>query len=1136
MTSDTRLIEIAFPLKQVSRASVHEKSVRHGHLSTLHIWPARRPLAASRAAVLAALLPAPDGDDARRRLLERMAAVLSWGEEDPAEIERFRAEVRAAFGGRAPRVLDPFAGGGAIPLEAMRLGCEAEAADLNPVAWFLLRCTLHYPRALAGARRPLPGFAVQERAFAEAFLKAQGVRGKAALRAELERLHHGDGEAAQLTAPDLERASPAAEADLAWHLRAWGRRVLARVRRKLAARYPTYAEFEPRRRKGRGRAAGRERRVRYRPREPRLLTPDAEGRVSVAALNAEFDSFYLEQDANPRWVAKPAVAYLWARTVPCRDCRAEIPLLKTGWLCRKGAKRVRLTMTPTADGGGGVALGVEAVGDGARGAAGGAGRGPGGTGRDAEDGAGGALGDRADGGAGEPGGAPADDRRPGAGTMSRSGATCPVCGAVTTMADLRAAGRAGRLGARLIAVVVDGQEGKEYRPPTPEEITAARVEADELAALYAEIPFGLPDESISGNRPSPNSRGASGLPRYGFDTWSALFTGRQLLALGTFVREIRRFAESSDQGGHSEDVWREALAAYLTCAVSRFADYSSAICSWHNSGEKLRNTFARFALPMVWDYCEVNPLAETSGGFPAAVEWVARVVEHLETASAGAPVPAVLRRSATAPARGSFDLICTDPPYYDAIPYSDLMDFFHVWLRRALRGLSPEVDAAFADPLGPKWDRDGNDGELVDQPSRFDADGVASRAAYEEGMFRVFRNCLNLLCDDGRLVVVFANKQPAAWETLVSALIRAGFVVTGSWPIQTEMQNKVAGGARLSSSIWLVCRKRPEEARAGWDGKVLAAMEESITARLRGFWDAGIRGPDFVWAATGPALEAFSRHPVVKKADAPGERLTVAEFLRRVRRMVVGFVVSRLLDQRDGATGELDDPTTYYLLHRNDFGLAPAPAGACILYALSCNLSDADLAGRLDLLVRGGRGGGEEEDAETEADAGWAVDSAEADAGRGGAVDADAGRADAEAAAARNAVDANGRSAGAAGASTGAAGRASGGEVRLKQWGRRRTRDLGEPAADGAPPPLVDCLHRTMQLWKTGEQRRVDAFLEARGLWRHELFARVTQAIVELAERGSEERALLESIQNHLRTGGGTAPPVAPRFDFGGES
>ena len=1197
MTPDTRLIESAFPLRQVSRASVHEKSVRHGHVSTLHVWPARRPLAASRAAVLATLLPAPGDEDERRRLLARMAAILPWGGEDPAELARFRAEVRAAFGGRAPRVLDPFAGGGAIPLEAMRLGCAAEAADLNPVAWFLLRCTLHWPRALAGARRPLPGFALQERAFAEAFLKAQGVTGKAALRAELDRLGHGDGAAAQLTAPDLERPSPAAAADAAWHLRAWGRRVLARVRRDLAARYPTYAEFEPRRRKGR-RQAGREPRVRYRPRAPRLLAPDAEGRVSAAALNAEFDSYYLEQDANPRWVAKPAVAYLWARTVRCRDCRAEIPLLKTGWLCRKGGKRVGLRMTPAA-GGAGVAIGVETLGDapgnavgaaaqnrpgdaapdqwggGARdadgaahdGTSGGARGGNGGAtrardaGRDAagdpaydaaagaaRDPAAGAAQDAAGGRARDAGGGAAGARgRPlGAGTMSRSGASCPVCGSVTTMADLRAAGRAARLGARLTAVVVDGQQGKEYRPPAAEEIAAARVEAGALDALYAGIPFGLPDEAT----PSEESLGMR-IPRYGFDTWRSLFTDRQLLALGTFVREIRRCA--SEMGGDSRppDVWREALAAYLACAVSKLADYGSTICSWHNGRETLGHTFARFALPMVWDYCEVNPLAETTGGFPAAVEWVARVVEHLEAAAADAPAPAVARRSAAAPAGGPFDLICTDPPYYDAIPYSDLMDFFHVWLRRTLRGLSPEVDAAFAEPLGPKWDAAAGDGELIDDAARFGGDRAASKRNYEEGMARAFVRFRDALRDDGRLVLVFANKSPDAWETLVSALVRSGFVVTGSWPIRTEMETRQRSfaSAALSASIWLVCRKRPAAARQGWDGKVLAAMEASITARLRDFWDAGIRGPDFVWAATGPALEAFSRHPVVKKADAPGERLTVAEFLRRVRRMVVGFVVSRLLDQRDGATADLDDPTTYYLLHRADFGLAPAPAGACILYALSCNVPDADLAGRLDLLVRGGRPA-----ADDGADADEA-DDAPGDAARPPAAPASAGGrsaggADAETAAAgppavRARRETAAGSAGGPGAATaedaaddasGArGGGASGGEVRLKPWRLRRARGLGEPAADGTPPPLVDCLHKLMQLWKTGELRRVDAYLEARGLRRHELFARVTQAVVELADRGSDERALLESIQNHLRSGP-AAPAGTMRLDFGGES
>ena len=216
---------------------------------------------------------------------------------------------------------------------------------------------------------------------------------------------------------------------------------------------------------------------------------------------------------------------------------------------------------------------------------------------------------------------------------------------------------------------------------------------------------------------------------------------------------------------------------------------------------------------------------------------------------------------------------------------------------------------------------------------------------------------------------------------------------------------------------------------------------------------------------------------MVRKADEPGERLTVEEFLRRVRRLVVGFVVSRLFDEDEGAAGELDDPTTYYLLHRKDFGLAPAPAGACILYALSCNVSDADLAGRLDLLAAGGS------------------------AAAGGDDDSASGR-----------------------------------DVRLKTWTQRRARDLGEPSPDGRPPPLIDCVHRLMRLWKSGEQSRVDAYLEARGLWRHEIFARVVQAVTELAERGSEERATLESIQTHIGTHGGVSGPQPAHLDYGDPS
>ena len=573
---------------------------------------------------------------------------------------------------------------------------------------------------------------------------------------------------------------------------------------------------------------------------------------------------------------------------------------------------------------------------------------------------------------------------------------------------------------------------------------------------------------------------------------------------------------------------------------------------------------------MVWDFVEACPLTDTSGGFIQAVEWTAEVCEHLLAATNDAPAPAVLRRSATEPqataapgarppvvtsdktperiaepqataepgqrtfrdesasvpaavrapagaaaatepqAHGAenpgFDLICTDPPYYDAIPYSDLMDFFHVWLRRALWGLSPEIDAAFESPLGPKWNAAANDGELIDDAARFGGDRGASKRNYEDGMARAFARFHAALRDDGRLVVVFANKSPDAWETLVSALIRAGFVVVGSWPIQTERlaRTRAMQSAALASSIWIVCRKRPA-ARAGWDAAVLTEMRENITRQLRDFWVAGIRGPDFVWAATGPALEAFSKHPVVKKADAPGERLAVSEFLREVRRFVVDFVVGRVLthDGDTQVTSGLDDVTTYYLLHRNDFGMGDAPAGACILYALSCNLSDRELTDRYDVLSRGRRPSG-------------------GDAGHDDAdLDEDAGPADGA-----GSIDGAGSTDGPGGA---------GSHIALKPWSRRTARSLGDPAPDGRPPPLIDQAHRLMHLWRAGEEARVNDYLDDRGLKRHALFARLLQALIELADAGSDERAILESLSNHVAARGGLAPPRQPKLHRLGE-
>ena len=1068
--TDKRLIEVAFPLEHVSLDSVHEKNVRHGHISTLHIWPARRPLAACRAALIAALLPDPGNARERQAIYRRMAGtvvetvedervggrtfarrqretqggILHWKRESENEpdLDWFRARIREAYDGRAPRVLDPFAGGGAIPLEAMRLGCEVTAVDLNPVAWFILKCTLDYPRGLAGETRPLPAFALRDRDFMSAFLKANGVKGRALTR-ELAALGLGDnGETAE---PKLLDARPVPEADLAWQVRAWGRRVLAAARQRLARRYPTYAAFQALKPGGRP----------FEPQPLTLLAPDADGNADACPLNAAFDAVYLKDARNPRWVAKPTVAYLWARTVRCKGCRATIPLLKTRWLVKKGAKRVLLTMTPDAERSA-VVFGVEA--DVPR-------------------------------GEGNPAQRREHDRRTGAGTMSRSGAQCPLCRAIMTMQDLRLDGRAGRLGAVLTAVVVDGPHGKEYRLPTALDLQAARVEQAELDTLYADIPFGLPNEPT----PSQDNLGMR-IPRYGFDAWRTLFTNRQLLALGTFVQETRRLDETMAAWPAA---WREAVVAMLTPTISRLADRGSTLATWTNDPEKVRSTFARFALPMVWDFVEACPLADTSGGFIQAVEWTAEACEHLLAATHDAPAPAVRRRSAAAPAAGDgdagFDLICTDPPYYDAIPYSDLMDFFHVWLRRALWGLSPVIDAAFDTPLGPKWNAAANDGELIDDAARFDGDRTASKRNYEDGMARAFSRFHAALRDDGRLVIVFANKSPDAWETLVSALIRAGFVVDGSWPIQTERlaRTRAMQSAALASSIWIVCRKRPA-ARAGWDTAVLKEMRENISRQLRDFWDAGIRGPDFVWAATGPALEAFSKYPAVKRADDADSQMTVSEFLRAVRRFVVDFVVGRVLthDGDHEATSGLDDVTTYYLLHRNDFGLGDAPIGACILYAISCNLSDRDLTDRYDVLSRGARASdGEPDDDEPEADE-------------------DAGAPD---------------------------GPGAGSRVRLTPWSRRTARSLGYRTPDGRPPPLIDQAHRLMHFWRAAEEAKVNDYLDERGLKRHALFARLLQALIELAAAGSDERAILESLSNHIAARGGVAPARQARLHRLGE-
>jgi len=1053
-----RLIEVAFPLKQASIDSVHEKNVRHGHISTLHIWPARRPLAASRAALIATMLPDPGDKEKREEVLKRLGGtivksvkrkklpsgkveevvseetqggILHWGRESGPDLDWFREEIRKAYGGRAPRVLDPFAGGGAIPLEAMRLGCDVTAVDINPVAWLILKCTLEYPQKLAGQKQRLPGFALADRGFMAGYLKALGLK-PVAIRTQLDLLakempRESQGEMFE----HLQLDPSLLKADLAWHVRAWGRWVLREARRELARFYPTYAEFcsvKPYQRVPLARENAA---------QVKLVPTNDAGEPQVELLNAGFDSAYLENEQNPRWVAKPTVAYLWARTVKCKACRATVPLLKTRWLARKDNKRVVLTMEPNADRTG-VVFGLDSE-------------------------------------AKVQGGNAAQrreyDKKLSAGTMSRAGAKCamPSCGTIMTMEDVRLEARAGRLGTVMTAVVVDGLDGKEYRLPTAHEIEMAHAAHAELERVFAEVPYGLPKEALAG----ADALGFR-VPLYGFDQWDKLFTPRQLAAIGTLVSSVRRLRE--ELSTHS--TYSQAIQALMAIALDRTANYLSTICIWESQAEEVKQTFLRYALPITWDFAEGNPLAPNDRFFLGAVSSVASVLDRvLVDLAVDTPPVEVINQSAIT-VSGNWDVVVTDPPYYDAIPYSDLMDFFYVWLRRTLLGVSPEYDAAFAKPLAPKWDHAASDGELIDDASRFGGNREASKRNYEEGMARTFQACHRSLGPDGRLVIVFAHKQPDAWETLVSAIVKAGFVVDGSWPIATEMRGGVRnfGRASLGSSIWLACRKRDPAARAGWDAQVLKEMETGIISKLRDFWDAGIRGPDFVWAATGPALEAYSRYPAVKKASEPGALMSVTEFLRHVRRIVVDFVVGRVLTRGEAAVADsanLDDVTTYYLLHRNDFGLKDAPAGACILYAVSCNLSERQLADQLEILSRGKGSSGEESEE---------VDSEEEAETSG-----------------------------------------SGGTFRLRSWAQRKHRMLGLDTDGGRAAPLIDQVHKLMHLWKGGDVNKVNEYLDSRGLRRSGIFSQLLQALIELAPPGDEERSIMESLSNHVRSLGAAA-------------
>ncbi len=791
-----RLIEYNLPLAEISEASAREKNIRHGHPSTLHIWWARRPLAASRATAFAALIddPGPDHPEEREELMELIKRMAPWAavkDGNSEVIEEARELIRQQYG-RPPKVLDPFAGGGSIPLEALRLGCETYASDYNPVAVFIEKATLEWPQKF--------GIEVE--------LPREMVEGE-------------DGEARQL---GLGESGDTVKVNLlAYLVEKWANIILEEARAEIGRFYP----------------------------------PDPDG-----------------------WIP---VGYIWARTIPCQNptCGAEIPLVKQFWLAKKPNKKI--AYRPVVD--------VEAKrvdfeileGEEAIKVAG---------------------------------------FDPSQGTVTRGDARCPVCGQVTKAADTRRLAKEGKMGERMVAVVLHHpkQKGKRYRLATEEDMRVFKEAAAYLEEKIANWPYmenPLPTESI------PLMSGTFNAPIYGLDRWDKLFNYRQQLSLITFVEKIKEekarvlsnttqtlellFSSTKDQKIKEIDLsdFGNAVMSYLGIILNRSADKGSSLARWNNAGEKIEATFARQALPMLWDFAEINFFSGVNGDWTSNRDWVLR---YIKTNPATATSKVLIRRASATELpfeNESLDAVLTDPPYYNSVPYADLSDFFYVWLKRTVGDIFPDL---FATPLVPKTDE-------ICEMAGWDSKRYAhkDKRFFESEITKAFQEIYRVLKPGGVTIIVYAHKTTAGWETMLNGLSKTGFVLTGSWPIHTEMKVRLraSASAALASSIYMVCRKMEREPVGFWN-ELQPVIQARVEEKLKQFWDEGIAGGDFFISAIGPGMEEYSRYERVE--TYAGEPVGTDQLLAFIRQVSTNFLVNRLLADAGGES--IDKEAQFYLTFR----------------------------------------------------------------------------------------------------------------------------------------------------------------------------------------------------------------------------
>jgi putative DNA methylase len=794
-----KLIEVALPLEAINREAAREKSIRHSHPSTLHLWWARRPLAACRAVLFASLVDDPSSDldrfptpkaqeDERTRLFGIIERLVKWENSTNEEVlAEARAEIMRSTGGNPPPVLDPFCGGGSIPLEAQRLGLTAYASDLNPVAVLITKALIEIP----------PRFAGQPPVHPDA---RSGVGGSGAWKGAT---------------------------GLAEDVRRYGAWMRDEAEKRIGHLYP----------------------------KARLPKELGGGEATV-------------------------IAWLWARTVTCPNpaCGARMPLVRSFALSTKKGKEA--WVEPIVD------RETRTVWFEVR------------TGR----------------------GSPPE------GTVGRRGARCIVCESPAPFDHVRAEGRVGRMDARLMAIVAEGQRGRVYLAPIDQHETIAE----------ATQPPWAPDNEL------PHNPRDFKTPNYGMRRFRDLFTPRQLVALTTFsdlVGEARERvlrdaiaaglpddATRLNDGGTGAAAYADAVATYLALAVDRSVDRGSTICTWDSSPkmEALRNTFARQAIPMTWDFAEGSSLSASSGNWTNNVNWVADVVDCVAPAADGA----AKQLDATRSADGLVSpVIATDPPYYDNIGYADLSDFFYVWLRRSLGSVYPDL---FDTLLTPK------SAELVATPYRFGGDKTKAERHFEDGIGLAFQRMRAVADPSYPTTVYYAFKQAdddndgaesrttsTGWETMLEGLLRAGYAINGTWPMRSEMGNRMlaAGTNALASSIVLVCR--PRLALAGITDRkgFLAALRAELPTALRELQHGSIAPVDLAQAAIGPGMAVFSRYARVVEPD--GKSMTVRTALGSINQ-ILGEV---LTEQED----EFDSDTRWAVTWFEQHQFKPGPSGEAIL-------------------------------------------------------------------------------------------------------------------------------------------------------------------------------------------------------------